>query len=188
MAVGFLTCATSKNVRQNLIPRATAYGTRQKLIWHCSMLLLASYVMALPGERRWTRETKLNRLNCRDFPPSVQIVARLVPSAQLVFSSERSHILSCAIFLDITCAWHIRSCARPHSRHTPRETVRALQQVPQHFNGARADGSRHQFLRSTNCSYFGFRDGNEILTIGKWKFSGLGILRSQLIWLENSFI
>ena len=80
----------------------------------------------------------------RDFPLHELIFARLVPRAQVAFSSEPSRNLLCATILDIisTCCAYILSLRRARSppRHAAWDRARAAA-GPQHSDGARANGS-----------------------------------------------
>ena len=87
------------------------------------------------------RETELNRLNNRDFPRHALSFALLVPRAHVAshhatnwawrsLPSYRPVMHTCSYF-----------GARVRSRHMMREAARrGAQQVPQHFDGARAMG------------------------------------------------
>ena len=75
------------------------------------------------------RETKLNRLNNRDFPLHAFNFAQSVPRAHVALSSEPWHNLLCATILDIisTCCAYVLSLLRNHSPppHAARDPARA---------------------------------------------------------------
>ena len=104
-------------------------------------LLLASFDVALPSEREkpswidWTIEI---------FPSMRWVLLGRFPARRSRFRASH-HSTYCARRSLTSYRPVVHTCshfgARVRRRHMPRETARAPPQVPQHFDGARANGS-----------------------------------------------
>ena len=128
--------------------RSTA---RRSVMVHSARRALISFIWCRTTQ--WTRESKLNQLNNRNFLLHALSLATSVPRAQVTFSSEPSLNLLWATIVDIistSCA-HVLSLRRARSLppHAVRDCARAFAGPSTFWCCARQRVS----LRAANCYY-----------------------------------